>query len=170
MIVSIIVAMDEKGGIGIRNRLPWKLSEDLKRFKQLTMGHHIIMGRKTFESIGKPLPGRHTIIISRNPFYEANDCFVLPSLEEAIRTAKIGGDNEAMICGGTSVYAAALPLADRIYLTRVHTILPADVFFPSFDDNAWKIISASNVEADEKNEYSTTFQILERSRSVISAA
>jgi dihydrofolate reductase len=162
VIISIIVAMDENGGIGIHNHLPWRLSKDLKRFKQLTMGHHIIMGRNTFESIGKPLPGRHMIIISRNPSYQAKDCLVLPSLEEALSTARNNGDNEAMICGGASVYTAALPLADRIYLTRVHATLPADTFFPTFDKNNWKIKSTSNYEADEKNEYSTTFQILER--------
>jgi dihydrofolate reductase len=120
------------------------------------------MGRNTFESIGKPLPGRHMIIISRNPSYQAKDCLVLPSLEEALSTALNNGDNEAMICGGASIYTAALPLAERIYLTQVHAVTPAETFFPTFDINSWKIKSASNHEADGKNEYPTTFQILER--------
>ena len=162
MIISIIVAMDLNRGIGIGNRLPWKLSEDLKRFKKLTMGHHIILGRKTFESIGKPLPGRHMIIISRNLSYRADGCLVLPSLEEAIKAARNNGEDEVIICGGTSVYAAALPHTNRIYLTRVYASLPADTFFPPFDKRAWKITSTSNYEADEKNEYPTTFQILDR--------
>jgi dihydrofolate reductase len=162
MIISIIVAMDTARGIGFENKLPWKLSDDLKRFKQLTLGHHIIMGRKTFESVGKPLPGRKTIIISRNPSYQADGCSVALSLEDALETAQNRGETEAFICGGASIYKDSLPIAGRIYLTCVHTRTQADTIFPSFDLNIWRKISASTHEADEHNEYPSTFQILER--------
>ena len=162
MIVSIIVAMDEGRGIGFQNKLPWKLSSDLKRFKNLTMGHHIIMGRKTFESIGKPLPGRQTIIISRNPLYKIDRCTVTTSPKEALNFARQNDETEAFICGGATIYAAFLPLANRIYLTRVHTRIPADTYFPALDQKDWIEKSASFHEADEHNQFPTTFRILER--------
>jgi len=162
MIISIIVAMDEARGIGIENKLPWKLSDDLKRFKHLTMGHHIIMGRKTYESIGKPLAGRQTIIISRNSSYHAEGCFVALSLKDALDTAKRRGESEAFVIGGTSIFSEALQISERIYLTRVHTRSKVDTIFPEIDFSQWKEISASTYEADERNEYATSYQILER--------
>ncbi len=107
--------MDEIGGIGKDNGLPWHLSSDLKRFKQLTMGHHLIMGRKTYETIGKPLPGRITIVITRNLQYQAEGCLVAPSLEKALDLARGNGETETFIAGGGEIFAIALPLADRIY-------------------------------------------------------
>jgi dihydrofolate reductase len=164
MMISIIVAIDEAGGIGIDNQLPWKLSADLKRLKQLTMGHHIIMGRKTFESIGKPLPGRHTIIITRNPAYQAEGCLTASSVEAAVQMADELGEAEVFIFGGASIYTEALPMTDRIYLTRVHTQTKTDIKFPKLDLSHWIEKSASTYEADENNQYATTFKILERQK------
>ena len=162
MIISIIVAMDEDRGIGFHNKLPWKLSGDLERFKNLTMGHHIIMGRKTFESIGKPLPGRQTIVISRNPLYQIDVCTTATSPINALAIAQKNGESEAFICGGASIYAGFLPLANRIYLTRVHARIRADTFFPALNLNDWIEKAASYHEADERNQFPTTFQVLER--------
>src|ERR1700741_1047934 len=114
MILSIIVAIDENYGIGKDNQLMWHLPADLKFFKEKTMGHHMIMGRKTYESIGKPLPGRTTVIITRDKNYRAEGCIVVHSLEEAIEKAKINGDTEAMITGGAEIYRQAIPLTDII--------------------------------------------------------
>src|SRR5258705_13468136 len=100
--------MDEQGGIGLKGKLPWRLSSDMKRFRELTMGHHIIVGRKTFESIGKALPGRHTIIVTRNPQFRAEGCFVVRSLEEALDLARARGESEAFVCGGAQIYAEAV--------------------------------------------------------------
>lgn len=162
MIVSIIVAMDEKRGIGYRNRLPWRISSDLTRFKKLTMEHHVIMGRKTFESIGKILPGRTMIVITRNDRYKASGCLVAHSLDEALQIAKNNGDDEAFIIGGAAVYKAALPLANRIYLTRVHAETPTDTFFPEINESVWHEIQQSNHPVDTKNQYPTTFSVLNR--------
>src|SRR5262245_66241867 len=124
--------MDLARGIGKNQRLPWRLSSDLKRFKQLTMGHHIVMGRKTFESIGKPLPGRRTVIVTRQS-YSAEGCDVVHSIDEAIRLCVERTEPEVFICGGAEIYAATLRLTDRIYLTQVEAMVDADTFFPPFD-------------------------------------
>ncbi|HSE98913.1 MAG TPA: dihydrofolate reductase [Blastocatellia bacterium] len=164
MIISIIVAMDEKGGIGRDNRLPWRLSADLKKFKELTMGHHIILGRKTFESIGRPLPGRHSVIVTHQPGYIAEGCFVVHSLDDALRFAREQGENESFICGGAEIYAQALGRTDRIYLTRVHAVVGADTFFPEWDESEWQVEESYHHPADEKNEHSFTFKLLTRSK------
>jgi dihydrofolate reductase len=156
----LIVAMDEMGGIGKDNRLPWHLSSDLKRFKQLTMGHHLIMGRKTYETIGRPLPGRTTIVITRNPQYQAAGCLVAPSLEEALGLAREKGDTEAFIAGGGEIFTLALPLVDQIYLTQVHAQVEADVFFPPFSLEGWRQIETIEQPADEKNDYPARFILL----------
>ena len=160
MIISLLVALDEHNGIGKDNRLPWHLSADLKRFKALTMGHHVIMGRKTYESIGRPLPGRVMVIVTRNPEYQADGCLIAYSLEEALDIARQAGESEAFVIGGGQIFAQALPLADRIYLTRVHTVAEADVFFPEFDERDWSIQDVSEVPADEKNQFASTFIVL----------
>ena len=160
--VSIIVAMDERGAIGKDNSLPWRLSSDLKRFKELTMGHHLIMGRKTFESIGKPLPGRQTIIVTRNPHYQAADCLVARSVEEAVEIARRRGESEVFICGGAEVFRRSLNIARRIYLTQVHARVDADVLFPDWDRNRWLESTSSFFNADDKNQYPATFKVLER--------
>jgi dihydrofolate reductase len=160
VIISIIVAMDERRGIGANNKLPWRLSSDLRRFRQLTMGHHIIMGRKTYESIGKPLPGRETIVVTRNPDYKAEGCRTVHSVEDAISLAVRHGESEAFICGGAEIYAESLGFADRIYLTLVHTESNADTFFPQIDEPLWVEEGSSYYPADEKNEHPHTYMLL----------
>jgi dihydrofolate reductase len=162
MIVSLLVAMDEARGIGYQNRLPWRLSADLKKFKELTMGHHIIMGRKTYESIGRPLPGRTSIVVSRNPEWEADGVLVANSLEAALELARSRGEEEAFIIGGGVVFMQALELADRIYLTRVKAQTPVDVFFPDFEPTLWREVLVEEHPQDEKNDHDFTFSILER--------
>ena len=162
MIISLIVAMDDSHGIGINNQIPWRLSDDLKRFKSLTMGHHIIMGRLTYESIGKVLPGRTTIVITRNPKFIVNDGIVVSSLGKAIRIAEVNGETEAFIIGGGQIFEQALEITSRIYLTKVHANLDCDVFFPSFNISEWHESIVTFNEADEANQYPSTFSILER--------
>jgi dihydrofolate reductase len=129
-LVSIIVAVAENGIIGRAGALAVRISADLARLKRLTMGHHLVMGRRTYESIGRPLPGRTTIVLSRNPAYSATGCLVARDLEAAIGIARQGGDDEVFVLGGAEVYAAALPLANRLYLTRVHASPEGDTRFP----------------------------------------
>ena len=161
MILSMIAALDEKGGIGRAGRLPWHLSTDLKRFKALTMGHHVIMGRKTFRSIGKPLPGRTNIVVTRQRDYQAEGVVVAHSLEEALETAELHGDTEAFIIGGGELYAQALPIADRLYLTSVHTDSHAEIFFPELAGE-WSIVLTEEFPAGEKDEFPTTLRIFQR--------
>jgi len=162
MIISIIVAMDEQRGIGKGGRLPWHLSADLKRFKSLTMGHHLIMGRKTYESIGRPLPGRTMIVITRNRSYAAEGCLIAASLKAAIAIAEKRGETEAFIAGGGQIFAQALEFADRIYLTLVHTIVNAGVFFPEYKPKEWIEAEHGYHYADEHNQFPFTFKVLER--------
>ena len=160
MLISLIVAMDQNRGIGKDNRIPWRLSADLKNFKTLTLGHHLINGRKTCQSIGRPLPGRIGIVVSRNPEYAPDGWEVVRSLSEAFALARQRGETEVFIGGGAGIYAAALPLADRIYLTRVHTRSEADTYFPEFDENEWDVMESWDHPADEKNEVAFTYQVL----------
>ncbi len=167
MEVSLIVAMDEAGGIGLAGTLPWRLSADLRHFKQRTLGHHLIMGRKTFESIGRSLPGRTTLILSRkhdytHPACQAPTCRVLPSLDRALAFAREAGEDEAFIVGGSEIFSQALPLATRLYLTRVHTQTQADVFFPEFELSGWRLQETFFQPADEKNEFPFTFSLYVR--------
>ena len=163
MLISLIVAMDEERGIGKGGKVPWHLKADLQRFKALTMGHHLIVGRKTWESIGRLLPGRRMVIISRNPAYRPEDCpecIVVGSLASALEVAGQAGEQEAFIGGGGEIFAQALPLANRIYLTTVHTRAGCDVFFPLFDTNEWEEIERGDQGVDELNEYRFTYQLL----------
>jgi len=162
VIVSIIAAMDKERGIGVDNKLPWRLSADLKRFRELTMGHHIIVGRKTFESIGKPLPGRQMIIVTRDRSYEAEGCEVVHSIEDAMKLARDRGESEAFICGGAEIYAESIAIADRIYLTLVDAEVPADTFFPKFDEGEWSERESFYHPADDRNQYPFTFKMLVR--------
>jgi len=161
VIVSLIVAMDEQRGIGKAGALPWRLSSDLKRFRELTMGHHIIVGRKTFESIGKPLPGRQMIVVTRNESFNAGGCFVTHSVDAAIELARARGETEVFVCGGSDIYGLTIEQAGRIYLTIVHAQVAADTFFPAFESSEWVEKSSSYHPADEKNEYASTFRVLE---------
>jgi len=162
LIISLIVAMDEKRGIGKAGRLPWRLSSDLKRFRELTMGHHMIVGRKTFESIGKPLPGRQTIVVTHNASFQPDGCLVAASVQAAITTAQERGETEAFVIGGAEIYTQVLDEADRVYLTQVHAEVDADTFFPEIDQDAWIEKERSQHPADEKNQYAFTFRLLEK--------
>ncbi|MEW6716331.1 MAG: dihydrofolate reductase [Chloroflexota bacterium] len=162
LIVSILVAMSENRGIGVNNRLPWRLPADMKRFRRLTMGHHLIMGRKTFESIGKPLPGRQMIVITRNTRYRPNGCQIAHSLDQALALAENRGETEVFIIGGADMFSQALEVAERIYLTRVHAFVDADIFFPKFDEDNWVVRASEYHPADEHNEYAFTSQVLDR--------
>ena len=133
--ISLIVAMAKNRTIGINNTLPWRCPEDLKHFKALTMGHHMIMGRKTFDSIGKALPGRTTVIVTRNKNLSFDDCVIAYSLQEAINACV--GDNEIFIVGGAELYAQSLALADTLYITEIQQDVHGDAHFPEFDQSKW---------------------------------
>ena len=133
--LSIIVAMASNRTIGINNTLPWRCPEDLKRFKALTMGHHMIMGRKTFDSIGKPLPGRTTVVVTRNHELKIEGCIVVYSLDKAI--AACAGDEEVFIVGGAELYTQAMPLVDTLYITEIRQNVEGDAHFPEFDKTEW---------------------------------
>jgi dihydrofolate reductase len=162
LIISLIVAMDQQRGIGRLGGLPWHLSTDLKRFKALTMGHHLILGRKTHESIGRPLPGRVCIVLSRAPDYRPDGCQVARSLEQALEMARQAGESEAFVIGGGQIFAQALDVAERIYLTRVHAVTDCDTFFPAFDEGRWQTMERRDYPAGENDQFSSTFEVLHR--------
>lgn len=155
--VTIIAGIGKKNELGNNNELLWRLSADLKRFKKVTTGHHIIMGRKTFESIGKPLPNRTTIIITRNNNYFQEGCLIASSIEQAIELAK--GDSKVFIIGGGQIYKQALEkdLVDTLDITLVHATFNADTFFPEINTSIWKELTRENYKADAKNEYDYSF-------------
>ena len=160
MTISIIVALSENNVVGINNQLPWKLSADLKRVRGLTMGHHIIMGRKTYESIGRPLPGRVNVVITRNTDFKADGCIIVSSLNEAFKISK--SDPEVFIFGGGEIFREALPQVSKIYMTKVHHSLEGDTHFPILNSQEWKELERTEFKADEKNEYDYSFLTLER--------
>ncbi len=164
MIISAIVAVSKNMAIGLDNKMLWRLSDDFKNYKKITTGHCLIMGRKTFESIGRPLPNRTSIIITRNKDYQAPEgCFVVHSLEQGIEKARQLGDDECFINGGGQIYKEALPVIQRAYMTNVDcTIEKADAFFPKIDFTSWKLIESFSHPKDEKNEYSWEFNYYER--------
>lgn len=160
MKVSIIAAVAENGVIGRKGKIPWHIPEDLKRFKKITTGHHIIMGRKTYESIGRPLPNRTNIVITRNKDYKAKGIKTVSSLNEALKIAKKEGEKEAMIVGGAQIYKEALPFADKIYLTKIHHKFSGDAYFPKISLLKWKKVYSKKYPKSSKNKYSYTFSIL----------
>jgi dihydrofolate reductase len=162
MKVTIIVAMSENRGIGKNNRVPWRLRDDLKMFKRVTMGHHLIMGRKTYESIGKPLPGRQTMILTRNSAYTAPDCDVVHTLANALALAKTRGESETFVIGGAEIYALALPHTHRMILTRVHARVPADTFFPAYAERNWVRQTTESFPANTHNEYPFTIETYQK--------
>lgn len=162
MVISIIVAIGNNRVVGINNSLPWKLPADMEHFKQLTLGKPVIMGQKTFESIGKPLSGRINIILTRDRNFKPEGCIVAHSIEEALNAAK--GSNEVMIAGGVSIYAQFLPLADRMYLTLVEGDFKGDAFFPEFDYNDWDETGRVLRPADDKNSHQCTFLVLQKKK------
>ena len=160
--VSLIVAMAKSRVIGINNTLPWHLPADLKHFKVLTMGHHIVMGRKTYDSIGKPLPGRTSVVVTRNADYSMPGVIVANSLEAAISAC--GDDEEIFVIGGAELYRQAIALADRIYLTEIDADIPGDAHFTELDRKQWQETGRVSHAPDEKNVYRYNFVVYDRKR------
>ena len=164
MKLSVLAAVSENRVIGRRGRLPWRLPDEMRHVKQLSMGHCLLMGRKTFESIGRPLPGRTTIVITRNPGFAREDVVVARDLDAAVAAAAERGDDEAFVFGGEAIYRLTLPKADRLYLTRVHAEVEGDAVFPEFDERDWELVSQTEHPADEHHAHAFTFQRYERRR------
>lgn len=162
MRISIIVAASENNVIGINNMLPWRLPLDLKYFKSTTLGKPIVMGRKTFDSLGKPLPGRPNIVITRQTDFQPEGAYVVRSIEEGVEKARSFGGDELFITGGSQIFGQAWALVDRIYLTRVYAVVHGDAFFPQLDGAEFELVSDERHEADEKNQYPFSFQVWER--------
>ncbi|MBS1270864.1 MAG: Dihydrofolate reductase [Gammaproteobacteria bacterium] len=160
MEISLVVAMDQNRVIGARNELPWRLPADLKRFKKITTGHPVVMGRCTWESIGKPLPGRTNIVVTRQPAFKAPGAVVVQSLEEA-KEAVLDCE-ELTIIGGADVYEQVLTEANRIYLTKIHAEFAGDTFFPKINRDEWVCVSREEFKQDDKNPYDYSFLVLER--------
>ncbi len=162
MRVSLIVAVAANGVIGRDGGLPWRLSTDLRRFKGLTMGHHIVMGRRTWESIGRPLPGRTTVVVTGQRDLQVEGVLIARTPDEALALA--AGDDEVFVVGGAGLYRAFIARADRIYLTRVHAEPDGDTTFPEPDWSDWRRVGAKDHPAGPRDEYPTTFEIWERGR------
>ena len=164
MITSLIVAYSKNMAIGLNNKMLWRLSDDFKNYKKMTTGHCLIMGRKTFESIGKPLPNRTSIIITRNKDYHADtSCYIVHSLDEAIQKAQLLGESEVFINGGGQIYKEALEIIDRLYITEVDCyISQADTFFPKIDFLKWEKKEGFFYKKDLKNEYNWSFSLYEK--------
>jgi dihydrofolate reductase len=158
--IAIVVAMADNRVIGRDNRLPWHLPADLRHFKQVTVGKPVLMGRKTHESIGRPLPERTNIVVTRDRSYEAPGCIVVHSIESALKAA--GDHEEVMVIGGTDFYWQLLPKADRIYLTLVHAEFEGDALFPELDECEWREVERADCAPDEKNPWPYSFIRLER--------
>lgn len=162
MIVSCIVAAAKHNVIGKDNDIPWYLPADLKYFKKITLGHPVIMGRKCFESIGRPLPKRTNIIVTRDPYYMVSNCLIVHSIQEALEMAYDQGAEEVFIIGGGTIYDQSKDLWDNLYLTEVDLDVKGDVFFPEIDLNAWSLVSEDKHLADDKNEHNYTFKFFQR--------
>jgi dihydrofolate reductase len=160
MTVSLVVAASTNNVIGRDGGLPWHLPDDLRHFKRITTGKPVIMGRRTFESIGRPLPDRHNIVMTRAPDYAAEGCDVVSSVAEALDVA--GDADEVMVIGGGQVYRDFLPRADRIYMTRVQAEVQGDTYFPEIEGNAWRLVSSAHHAADEKHAYAFELMVFER--------
>lgn len=166
MIISLLVAMSRNRVIGRDNALPWHLPEDLKFFKRVTMGKPVVMGRTTYDSIGKPLVDRDNIVITRNPDFEADGVHIVNSVEEAlalsVQLAAPEQDPEIMVIGGGQIFDQTLPIAHRIYLTQINADIEGDVYFPAFSREQWIEVARENMPATEKNPFTWSFLILER--------
>jgi dihydrofolate reductase len=160
MQISLIVAMAKNRVIGCNNQLPWHLPADLKHFKERTLGKPIIMGRRTFESIGKPLPGRHNIVVTHDPLYQISGCSVVHSLDEAFSVA--GEVDEIIIIGGATLYQEAIPFVQRMYITVIDCEIDGDVYFPDWDPVMWEEVQRKDYPADETNAYAFSVRILDR--------
>ena len=165
MVISIIVAVSENNVIGRNNNLPWHLPADMKYFKDKTMGHFVVMGRKNFDSIPdkyRPLSGRTNVVVTRQNNFNAAGVQVVHTINEAIQLAKEKNETECFIIGGGEIFSQSIELCDRIYLTRIHHRIEGDVFFPELNQKEWKETSRKEVKADEKNNYDFSFLVFER--------
>jgi dihydrofolate reductase len=162
MIISLVVAAAENNAIGKNNQLLWHLPNDLKFFKNITWGMVVIMGRKTYESVNKPLPGRINIVITRQPDWKGEGAIVATDLQDALKKAAGTNCKEAFIIGGGEIYKWAFSIADRIYITRVHASFEGDTFFPAIHEREWQLVSNEDFEKDEKHQYSYSFQKWDR--------
>jgi len=160
MHLALIAALDRNGLIGRDNALPWHLPADLQHFKRTTLGKPIVMGRKTWESLGRPLPGRHNIVLTRDPGYRAEGATVVTSIDAALAAA--GDADEVMVIGGAALYATLLPRADRLYLTRIDAAFEGDAWFPEVAPDEWREVAREVHAPDERNPYPYTFVTLER--------
>jgi dihydrofolate reductase len=162
MKVAIIAAVARNGAIGRRGALPWHLPADLKRFKELTRGHFLIIGRRTWESLGAPLPWRRIVVVTRQSGFVAPGAEVAPTLEAALELARAAGESEAFVAGGAGIFREALRGAERFYLTLVHEDFEADTFFPRWDEGEWRLVERSDHVPDERNRYPWSFLTYER--------
>jgi dihydrofolate reductase len=162
MKISLIVAMASNRAIGLNNQIPWHLSADLKKFKKITMGAPILMGRKTYESIGRPLPGRSNIIISRNPEYRQAGCLVFNDIEQALQSCRDRA--EVFVIGGSDFYRSMLAAADTLYLTQIHREFPGDTFFPELDASQWIEVEREDIQDDPDVAFNYSFLKLEKRR------
>ena len=162
MVISLIVAASENNVIGKNNQLLWHLPNDLKFFKNTTWGMPVIMGRKTFEAVNKPLPGRFNIVITRQPDWKTEGVIIATDLEDAIKKADSTNCKEFFIIGGGEIYKSAIEKADKIYMTRVHADFDGDTFFPVIDESKWQLTHDQNFKADEKHLYPYSFQTWDR--------
>ncbi len=160
MKLSLIVAMAANRTIGINNQMPWHLSADLKKFKKITMGQPIIMGRKTFESIGRPLPGRKNIIISHNPDYQQQGCLVFNDLDSALQSC--AESNEVFVIGGATLYAATLVRADRLYITEIQQTFDGDTWFPEIEQEQWQEVAREDINDDNSVDFNYSFIVYEK--------
>ncbi len=162
MKITLIAAVAENRVIGRDGGLPWRLPDDLRRFKLRTKGHVVIMGRRTYESLAAPLPNRPTIVVSRSRDLDTHEATLASSLDDALDIARGRGEDEVFILGGSEIYAMALPLADRLELTIVHAEIEGDTYFPEFDLSAWTITEDERREADQRHEHAFSFRCYER--------
>lgn len=163
MRLSIIAVVAANRVIGRDNKLPWHQGADLKRFKALTMGHHVLMGRKTYQELGKPLPGRVNVVITNSPSFAPEGVAIARSIDEAIAKAEAAGDEEIYIIGGGEIFRQTMHRADRMHITQIHADVAGDTFFPEFDDvNEWRLDDREDFEADEKNDYPFSFLTYDR--------
>jgi dihydrofolate reductase len=160
MRISLIAAMARNRVIGLDNRLPWRLPADQRRFKQLTMGHTLIVGRKTFDSIGRPLPGRSMVVVTRQEGYAPAGVRVARSVEEALALGR--GDDEVFVAGGAQIYRQTLPVADRLHLTLIEEDVPGDAYFPEFDPAEWRLVEREDHGPSDDVPFSWSFQVLDR--------
>lgn len=162
MEISCIVGMGHNNVIGKDNDIPWHLSADLRYFKKTTLNHHILMGRTNYYSIGRPLPKRTNIIVTRDPFFIVSNCLVVHSIEEGIETARANGEEELFIIGGGNIYEQTIDICTKLYLTEIDVDVEGDIFFPKINFDEWELISEEPHQKDEKNPYDYNFKIYKR--------